>query len=123
MHVLGLVVAMLALAGRLASGTVAIDPWALDEASALLAAAVPCEAQAHDPGRHGDSPLKPGPDQAVLALVSILSQPSPVLTPELTIPPPRQAPLPCPVALPPARAPPPARLSGAALPRGPPVLA
>ena len=118
---LGLAAAMLALVGRFASGMVVVDPQALREVSAVLAAAVPCQADADATGEHHGTPTLPGSDQAFTTLASLLAQPSPIMVPVIVPPPPRQGLVTVAAVLPQARAPP-VRKPGAALPRGPPVL-
>ena len=118
---LGLAAAILALVGRVASGMVVVDPQALSEVSALLAAAVPCQAETDSDGAHHEMPAVPGPDQGLAVLASFLSQPSPLLTPVVFPPVPRQGVVTMAAVLPPARGPPVYR-PGAALPRGPPFL-
>lgn len=118
--VLKLTAATLALVGRLLSGMAVADPRALGETAALLAATVACHADTGTAGGQHDAPTEPGPGLAVL--VSLLSQPPPILTPAVLAPPPRESVLTVATVLPPARAPP-VRTPGAALPRGPPTLA
>jgi hypothetical protein len=119
-RVFGAAAVMLALVGQLVSGSFAVDTRALDAAMALMNATIQCQSDggtAHDSGK----PLKTAPDQGLLALASIVSLPSPILTPVLAIPAPRPRPVACSVRVPPARAPP-GYFPIAALPRGPPGL-
>ncbi len=116
----GAAAVMLALVGQLVSGSLVVDTRALDETMALMAATIQCQSDAdtaHRPGK----PLRTAPDQGILALASIVSLPSLILTPVLAIPVRRPGPLACSVTMPPARAPP-GCVPSAAFPRGPPVL-
>ena len=121
LSVLGPAAALLALVGRLASGMVVVDPQALSDTAALLAAAAPCQADTGTTGTHHGTPAEPAPNSGLVSLASFLSQPSPTLTPVVFPPTPWQGVVAVAVLLPPARAPP-VHKPGAALPRGPPVL-
>lgn len=123
--------ATLALVGRLVSGSVVLDPGSLNEIAALLAASVQCQPDggaqdggAQDAGtkdgHHGKAP-RPGPDSAIAALASLGPDALPILTPEVRVPAPGGGIVVCAAPLPTARGPP-ACLPGASLPRGPPVL-
>ncbi len=113
---------MLALVGRLMSGSLVIDAHALGDVAALLDATIQCEPGTGSPVHVPDRPVQHGSDRGIIALASALSQPSPTLTPAPMVPLPRGGVLAQATAIPPARGPP-AIPTGAALPRGPPNLA
>ena len=111
----GLLWALLALAGQLAWGATVPDP-ALQQ----LGLGVICHA-----GRAGGAPTAPAhraPDCALCPLCAALATPVPTLGRAPALPPPRAVAVVPAVVLPPATAPPPEPLI-AAQPRGPPALA
>ena len=122
-HALGLLAVLVALAGRIASGTVVLDVEAARADATLLDTMIQCRADA--PAPLPTDPARPAHHEAEHALdvlVSLLDLPAPTTTVTPTLPPPRAGVALHLARLPAARGPPP-HPPGAALPRGPPVLA
>jgi hypothetical protein len=119
---LGLLAVLLALAGRLATGSLVVDAQTLRDVAALLETTIRCES---GPGASVPSPDRSrqhGSGHDIAALEADLLRAPPTLTPPPMLPP-------GPEAIPPRIAPdhltrqPNMVPTGAALPRGPPIPA
>jgi hypothetical protein len=113
---------LLALAGRLASGMVVADAAAVRNAEALLVAMIQCQDAPAAPNEPSPKPVRHAVDHGLCVVATGLDLPCPTLASAVLVPPPR-----CGIRItlarvPPARGPP-AIPPGAALPRGPPILA
>ena len=119
----GLLAVLLALAGRLAPGSMVVDVDARHAAATLLDTMVQCQADA--PGARPAGPPRPlhhEAEHAIDVLASLLDGPAPTMAPAPVLPP-RPGAIVLHAGPPPPFHGPPSHPPGAPLPRGPPALA